>query len=76
MNPLGSHQSNGLDGPVPGRAGTASGEGDISALRLRIDELDTVVIGLLQQRARLSAEVQRTRLAHQGPSLAPSAVTA
>ncbi|MFJ7768072.1 chorismate mutase [Streptomyces sp. NPDC097107] len=56
----------------PPTTGTPSREAHISALRLRIDELDTVLIGLLQQRARLSAEVQRTRVAHDGPPLAPA----
>ncbi|TDT25914.1 chorismate mutase [Streptomyces sp. BK208] len=58
-------------GPPPEAVGSGTAEAQISALRLRIDELDTVVIGLLQQRARLSAEVQRTRVADQGSSLAP-----
>ena len=63
-------RSRGRGGTAP-TTGTPSREAHILALRMRIDELDTVLIGLLQQRARLSAEVQCTRMAHNGPPLAP-----
>lgn len=66
------HQSDdGRDGPPPPTAGTVHGQARITSLRQRIDEIDTVLIDLLQQRARLSAEVQRTRVAHDGPPLDP-----
>ncbi|MFE9371622.1 chorismate mutase [Streptomyces sp. NPDC006711] len=47
-----------------------SDNGRIAHLRSRIDEIDTVLIDLLGQRARLSAQVQQARIADHGRRLA------
>ncbi|WP_405628703.1 chorismate mutase [Streptomyces sp. NBC_01174] len=61
-----------LGGQESERTGSTSATAHIDALRLRIDELDTMLIGFLQERMRLSAKVQKTRLAHGGPPSVPT----
>ncbi|MGW1605818.1 chorismate mutase [Streptomyces eurythermus] len=46
------------------------GDASISFLRSRIDELDARIIGLLQHRARLAAQVQRERIRRGGTRIA------
>jgi chorismate mutase len=50
-------------------SGAASPDAHISSLRSRIDEIDETIIGLWQERAALSQEVGKTRVASGGTRL-------
>lgn len=65
-------ENGGRDGPSANLVDAEHDEGHIAALRQNIDEIDEILIDHLQRRARLSAEVQRTRVAHGGSSLVPA----
>jgi chorismate mutase len=53
----------------PTGAGTPASDAHISALRTRINEIDATIIRLWQERAALSQEVGKTRVASGGTRL-------
>jgi chorismate mutase len=50
-------------------SGTATPDAHIASLRIRIDEIDETIIRLWQERAALSQEVGKTRVASGGTRL-------
>jgi chorismate mutase len=62
-----------LDGPKSEEAGPnpakAAADAHISELRRRIDEIDSTIISLWQERAAISSEVGATRVASGGTRL-------
>jgi chorismate mutase len=62
-----------LDDPAPSTTDTdaakAQAEAHIAELRTRIDEIDTLLIELWRERARISQEVGATRVASGGTRL-------
>jgi len=53
----------------PTGAGEAPAADEIRAMRVRIDEIDRLIIELWQERSRLSQEVGKTRMASGGTRL-------
>ena len=53
----------------PTGAGGAPAADEIRAMRVRIDEIDQIIIELWQERSRLSQEVGKTRMASGGTRL-------
>ena len=53
----------------PTGAGAAPAADEIRAMRTRIDEIDQTIIDLWQERARLSQQVGKTRIASGGTRL-------
>jgi chorismate mutase len=55
--------------PAGTGSGTPAADSHISGLRARIDEIDATIISLWQERAAISQEVGRTRVASGGTRL-------
>jgi chorismate mutase len=60
-----------IDNPATdGQPGTATAQAHIEQLRRRIDEIDAMLVSLWQERAAISREVGRARVASGGTRLA------